>query len=191
MEEPEEEIFEDAPVEDLTEVIEEPELEYVEPQDSDEVVQTLDEEISVIKDEKLFEARVDDMIKLSIAGKTTVHYSDFSNKGAYVTRTRREAELAFAFLGAPGAEDACIIAPYTREEYLALPRKKKKSIQRAIKALLRYAATQRIVDSLMTLNSDNERIAQRIEMLEARLAKEKRLLPTASKWANAVDRVTK
>ena len=191
---------EEEPVELPTEIDEHPaqepyepeaEQEYLEPQDSEEVVQTLDEEISVIKDEQLFEARVDDIIKLSIAGKTTVHYSDFSKGTAYVTRRRRDAELAFAFLGTPGAETACVVAPYTREEYLALPRKKKKSVQSAIKALLKYAATMRILESLRALNSDNERILERIEMLELKLAKERRLLPTASKWVSAVDRITK
>ena len=189
-EEPTEEaISEEIPEE---EVIDETlELEYLEPVDSETVVQNLEEEISVIKDEKLFEARVDDMIKLSIAGKASVRYSDFAKGTAYVTRTRRAAELGFAFLGAPGADTACVIAPYTREEYLALPRKKKKSVQTNIKALLGYAATARILDSLTALNSDNERILERIEMLRAKLARERRLLPTSPKWADAKDRVTK
>ena len=142
-------------------------------------------------DEKLFEARIDDMIKLSISEKTTVNYSDFARGRANVTRTRRTTELGFAFLGAPGAERACVIAPYTREEYLALPRKKKKSVQSAIKALLKYAATARIIESLKALNSDNERIAERIEMLKLKLTKERKLLPTAPKWADAVNRVVK
>ena len=131
------------------------------------------------------------MIKLSIAGKASVRYSDFAKGTAYVTRTRRAAELGFAFLGAPGADSACVIAPYTREEYLALPRKKKKSVQTNIKALLGYAATARVLDSLTALNSDNERILERIEMLRAKLARERRLLPTSPKWADAKDRITK
>ena len=131
------------------------------------------------------------MIKLSIAGKTTVSYSDFGRGAHLVTRTRRTAVLGFAFRGADGMDTACVIAPYTREEYLALPRKKKKSVQTSIKALLRYAATARIIESLYSLRTDNERIAQRIAMLKTRLAKERRLLPTASKWKDAVDRITK
>ena len=165
--------------------------EYLDPIDDEGVVQTLEDEISVIVDEKLFEARIDDMIKLSISEKTTVNYSDFARGRANVTRTKRTTELGFAFLGAPGAERACVIAPYTREEYLALPRKKKKSVQSAIKALLKYAATARIIESLKALNSDNERIAERIEMLKLKLSKERKLLPTAPKWADAVNRVVK
>ena len=131
------------------------------------------------------------MIKLSIVARTTVKYSDFGTETPFVTRTKKESELGFAFLGAEGAERACVIAPYSREEYLALPRKKKKSVQSTIKALLRYAATARILESLKALDTDNERIAERKEMLEKRLVKERRLLPTAKQWADAVNRVVK
>ena len=164
--------------------------EYIEPVADEVLDELIEEEITVIGDEKLFEARVDDMIKLSIAGKTTVKYSDFGKGGPFISRTRKQAVLGFAFRGAEGAESACVIAPYTREEYLALPRKKKKGVQSTIKALLRYAATVRLLESLKTRDTENERIAERISLLENRLVKERRLLPTAKQWTDAVNRVT-
>ncbi len=151
--------------------------------------ETLEEEISVIEDEKRFAERIDDMIKLSIAGRTTVNFSDFGS--SLVTRGRKRAELGFAFLGAAGADEAFIVAPYTREQYLAMPRKKKKSVQTSIKALLRYAATVRLIESLTSLGTDNARILQRTERLTKRLAKERKLLPTSKPWAEAVSKVTK
>ena len=164
--------------------------EYIEPVADEVLDELIEEEITVIGDEKLFEARVDDMIKLSIAGKTTVKYSDFGKGGPFISRTRKQAVLGFAFRGAEGAESACVIAPYTREEYLALPRKKKKGVQSTIKALLRYAATVRLLESLKTRDTENERIAERISLLENRLVKERRLLPAAKQWTDAVNRVT-
>ena len=164
--------------------------EYIEPVADEVLEELIEEEITVIGDEKLFEARVDDMIKLSIAGKTTVKYSDFGKGGPFISRTRKQAVLGFAFRGAEGAESACVIAPYTREEYLALPRKKKKGVQSTIKALLRYAATVRLLESLKTRDTENERIAERISLLENRLVKERRLLPAAKQWTDAVNRVT-
>ena len=151
--------------------------------------ETLEEEISAIEDEKLFAERIDDMIKLSIAGRTTVNFSDFGS--SLVTRGRKRAELGFAFLGAAGADEAFIVAPYTREQYLAMPRKKKKSVQTSIKALLEYAATVRLIESLNSLGTDNARILQRTERLTKRLAKERKLLPTSKLWAEAVSKVTK
>ena len=83
------------------------------------------------------------------------------------------------------------VVPYTREQYLALPRKKKKSVLMSVKALLRYAATERAIKVLKSYKSQTERMAQRIARLEAKLAERRRILPTASLWADAVKRVVK
>ena len=162
---------------------------YVEPVDEALEEEALEEEIAVIEDEKVFDERIDSMIKLSIAGRTTVTFSDFGS--SLVTRGRKREEIGFAFLGSVGAENAFVVAPYTREQYLSLPRKKKKNVLTSIKALLRYATTARLIESLGALGTDNTRIAQRIALLNKKLAKERRLLPTASNWAEAVKRVTK
>ena len=108
------------------------------------------------------------------------------NRGA-----NRQSAVEFAFRGANGAGEANFVVPYTREQYLALPRKKKKSVLTSVKALLRYSATSRLIEALESRGSQNPRIVERIERLKLRLAQEKKNLPTAALWVEAVKRVTK
>lgn len=94
----------------------------------------------------------------------------------------------FAFADEEGAEDQ-VLLPYTRAQYLALPRKKKKSVLMNVKKLVNYNATKRLLDALYDMKSDNPRILSRIEALEIRLEEESRFLPNSQLWQNAVQRV--
>ena len=94
----------------------------------------------------------------------------------------------FAFADEEGAEGQ-VLLPYTRAQYLALPRKKKKSVLMNVKKLVNYNATKRLLDALYDMKSDNPRIMSRIEALEIRLEEESRFLPNSQLWQNAVQRV--
>lgn len=94
----------------------------------------------------------------------------------------------FAFADEEGAEGQ-VLLPYTRAQYLALPRKKKKSVLMNVKKLVNYNATKRLLDALYDMKSDNPRILSRIEALEIRLEEESRFLPNSQLWQNAVQRV--
>ena len=136
------------------------------------------------------EASLEEIIKSSINGRST-RVLTTSLLTPVVSRGRgKVGGLAFAFRGGD-AESALFVVPYTREEYLALPRQKKKNVLMSVKALLRYAATMRAIDILRSYKSDSERISDRIRRLEERLAQQRRILPTASLWADAVKRVVK
>ena len=136
------------------------------------------------------EARLDDIIKSCIDGRSTrVLTSPLFTP--VVSRSAKKTEtVGFAFRDTD-VKNALFTLPYTREEYLALPRKKKKSVLMSVKALLRYAATKRAIDLLRSYKSESERTAERIATLEARLKDERRILPTAPLWADAVKRVVK
>ena len=94
----------------------------------------------------------------------------------------------FAFADEDGAEGQ-VRLPYTRAQYLALPRKKKKAVLMNVKKLINYNATKRLLDALYDMKSDNPRILSRIEALEIRLEEEGRFLPNSELWQNAVQRV--
>ena len=150
-----------------------------------------DEEVQItqVENELKLEAKINEIIKNSISGRSTVVLSI----GATPLVSRGKADknsVGFVFFGMEDSE-SLIVVPYTRAQYLALPRKKKKDVLMNVKALLRYSATARAKDALRELNSDNERIAERIARLEARLKAEKKFLPTATLWSEAVKRVTK
>ena len=136
------------------------------------------------------EARLEEIIKSSIDGRST-RVLTTSLLTPVVSRGGVRAEsLAFAFSGTDTA-GALFVVPYTRAQYLALPRQKKKNVLMSVKALLRYAATMRAIEVLRSYKSDSERICDRIRRLEERLAAQRRILPTASLWADAVKRVVK
>ena len=84
-----------------------------------------------------------------------------------------------------------IVIPYTRQQYLALPRKKKKNVLMCVKKLVQYNATLRLYNALSSLKSENPRVAARLEYLKAKLAEDKKGLPVAKLWENAVKRVEK
>ena len=96
----------------------------------------------------------------------------------------------FAFSDEEGAEGLVLI-PYTRAQYLALPRQKKKSVLMNVKKLVRYSATKQLVETLYAMNSANPRILARINALEERLEEESRFLPNSKLWESAVQRLRK
>ena len=96
----------------------------------------------------------------------------------------------FAFSDEDATEGQVLI-PYTRAQYLALPRKKKKSVLMNVKKLVRYSATKQLVETLYAMNSTNPRILSRIQALEERLEEESRFLPNSKLWENAVQRLRK
>ena len=136
------------------------------------------------------EARLEEIIRSSLDGRSTRVLTTSLLTPVVHRGTRKADGIRFAFRGS----DACgalFVLPYTREQYLALPRKKKKSVLMSVKALLRYAATKRAIEVLRSYKSENARIAERIARLEGRLISERKILPTASLWADAVKRVLK
>ena len=110
------------------------------------------------------------------------------NRGMQTISQGRKAEFAFAD---EDAADGQVLLPYTRAQYLALPRKKKKSVLMNVKKLVRYSATKQLVDTLQSVNSTNPRILARISALEERLEEEGKLLPSAKLWEAAVQRLRK
>ena len=100
----------------------------------------------------------------------------------------REEQTQFVFSDGKASESA-VLVPYTRAQYLALPRKKKKSVLMDVKKLVRYKNTCRLIDVLRQTGSTNPRILMRIERLEQRRAEESRFLPTAKLWEESVKRL--
>ena len=105
-----------------------------------------------------------------------------------IETSKRRAAFAYAD---EDAGDGLVQIPYTRAQYLALPRKKKKIIMMNVKKLVRYSATRKMIDALSSVDSTNRRITSRIAVLETRLAEEGRLLPNTGLWVEAVQRLRK
>lgn len=139
--------------------------------------------------EKLVEARLDKIVKSLFDGR---EYEILNVWGTpIVSRAARGAKkIGFSFKCNDADKDTLVV-PYTRAQYLALARKQKKRVLMNVKALLRYRATAQLLESLKALDTNNARIAERIELLELRLKEERKFLPTSQLWADAVKRVTK
>ena len=115
------------------------------------------------------------------------------NRGVDIMERMIEASkrrAPFAFADEEGA-DGLVLIPYTRAQYLALPRKKKKSVLMNVKKLVKYSATKQLVETLYAMNSSNPRILSRIKALEERLVEESRFLPNSKLWEAAVQRLRK
>lgn len=144
---------------------------------------------NVVEDAAKFEAEIDEIVRASINGRRTVSLS--ADMTPLVSRGRSASGvIGFVFSG-DDPSGALIVVPYTRAQYIALPRKKKKNVLMNVKALLKYAATARAIEALRSLGSDNKRIANRIAALDSRLKAEMKFMPTSSLWSDAVQRVVK
>jgi hypothetical protein len=110
-----------------------------------------------------------------------------------VTRKKFSAtsELQHAFSDSKNAGTASVVIPYTRAQYLALPRKKKKSVLTTVRKMVDYNTTKKLLDALKLRKSENPRILERVERLEARLREEAKFLPTAKLWEESVKRLKK
>ena len=92
----------------------------------------------------------------------------------------------FVFADAP-TSDGHVVIPYTRAQYLALPRKKKKSVLMNVRRLLAYRDTLHRLEVLHRMYAaDDPRAADRIALLEARLASLKKSLSTAERWKDCI-----
>ena len=115
-----------------------------------------------------------------------------SAKAVRVPRGKRgaESDTAFVFMDTeePGVS---LVIPYTRKQYLALSRKKKKRVLMDVKALIRYSETERQISALESYEPKSERVKMKIALLRARLEEERRALPGASLWKEAVKRIVK
>ena len=105
-----------------------------------------------------------------------------------IENSKRRSPFAFAD---ENAADGLVIMPYTRAQYVALPRKKKKSVLMSVKKLVRYSATKQMIDTLSAVNSTNPRMISRINALKAKLEEEGKLLPNTALWVEAVKRLRK
>ncbi len=101
-----------------------------------------------------------------------------------------EEEYHFAFSDSEGASCAgAVVMPYTREQYLSLPRKKKKAVLMTVNRLVAYRDASRILNALKAYGSENPRILERIERLSERVEQLDRRLPTARLWEMSVKRI--
>ena len=139
-------------------------------------------------DDGNFDSSIDALLNSMVNGRATMILNAVGSPIVSRGIRGKGGKRGFAFCDSV-ADAYTVIIPYTRAQYLALPRKKKKSVLMSVKKLLRYSAIKSLCDALRSLNSKNERILSRIEKLEERLHTEEKLLPTAKLWENAVKRL--
>ena len=99
-------------------------------------------------------------------------------------------EPEFAYMDSEVDEDdyRTLVLPYTRPQYLAFPRKKKKAILMTVKKLVDYRDARVALEEL--LNREVVNPAERLK-LEARLAEADKALPKNAPWDISVRRLKK
>ena len=109
--------------------------------------------------------------------------------GSRANRTQAD-EPEFAYMDSDVDEDdyRTLVLPYTRPQYLAFPRKKKKAILMTVKKLVDYRDARVALEEL--LNREVVNPAERLK-LEARLAEADKALPKNAPWDVSVRRLKK
>ena len=108
---------------------------------------------------------------------------------------RKQAEDKPEFLYMDGDLDSlecgAVVIPYTRQQYLALPRKKKKSVLMNVRKMVAYQETRAALDQLRAQDGQTPYTLDRIVLLESRLAEEEKALPKNAPWDVCVQRLKK
>ncbi len=163
-------------------------LELMQLEGEDKVEELIEEQLS--EDKAHLDTKLDDVISSVISGHRAIPLSMFGTP--LVSRGHSGAVIGVSFVFKGGNEKgALFVVPYTREEYIGMPRKKKKRVLTSIKALLAYSSIARLLAALESLDNRGERINERIEKLRARLSEKRKSLPTSPVWEEAVKRVVK
>ncbi len=84
-----------------------------------------------------------------------------------------------------------IVLPYTREQYLAFPRKKKKSVLMDVKKINSYHENLEALELLKSKNTNNPNVKERIRLLENQLNEEYKTLPKGQLWDSCIRKVKK
>ena len=180
-----EEIAEEVePIEEVAEVAQEP---------IEEEAPSIEEVISAIEEESALESVIDQILvdaETATAGRS---YVVLTADGTPVVKRKQAGGVKasdFVFADTEG-DTGAVLVPYTRAQYLALPRKKKKSVLMTVHKLLAYKELAALLFALKSRNSDNPRILERIKLLEERLSGLGKALPIAQLWVESVKRVKK
>ena len=110
--------------------------------------------------------------------------------GPRVNRKQSEEKIDFVFIDSELADDDgfALIIPYTRQQYLGFPRKKKKSILMNVKKMMDYRDIRLAINGLM--NRENPDM-NRVKLLEAKLAEIDKSLIKSPPWDKCVQRLKK
>ena len=81
--------------------------------------------------------------------------------------------------------------PYTRQQYLDMPRKKKKTVQMNVKYLNDYRDTWKALNEMMSKDTSNPHVVERIELLENQLIADVKALPKSPEWSESIQRLKK
>jgi hypothetical protein len=170
-----------------------------EPADDISVEENAGDEMPIISDstmEKALERMIDKMISKEDENDDEQYLVLNVNGAPCIIKKKASSDKSrdFAYAdsneGAEASEGAVVI-PYTREQYLALPRKKKKSVLMNVKKMIAYRNTRTLLELLESMHTDNPRILERMQRLEEKLAEESRFLPNTPLWEESVKRIKK
>jgi DNA-dependent RNA polymerase auxiliary subunit epsilon len=108
-------------------------------------------------------------------------------------RIKTEEKPEFMYLDSDPDKipERAVIIPYTREQYLALPRKKKKSVLTTVRSIIDYRDTKDALDKLMNENMANPYNLERIARLEDKLAEYEKALPKSIFWDECIRQLKK
>ena len=148
--------------------------------------------IAAIEKEDALERAIDKVMSEGDLIGCYVRLNAFGNPALSSKRYQPSENVDYVFLDKFTENSAdSIIVPYTRAQYLALPRKKKKSVLMTVMKLIDYNDTRRLLNLLTSRETQNPRILERIEKLKARLSEKERALPTAKLWEDSVKRTSR
>ena len=171
-----------------------------EPADDISVEESAGDEMPIISDstmEKALERMIDKMISKEDENDDEQYLVLNVNGAPCIIKKKassdKSRDFAYADSSNEGAEasEGAVVIPYTREQYLALPRKKKKSVLMNVKKMIAYRNTRTLLELLESMHTDNPRILERMQRLEEKLAEESRFLPNTPLWEESVKRIKK
>ncbi len=88
-------------------------------------------------------------------------------------------------------DENMIVIPYTKEQYLSFPRKRKKSILTNVRFMTEYRDARNALEKAKNENTSSADALERIRRLEEKLAECEKALPKSTLWDECVRRLKK
>ena len=100
-------------------------------------------------------------------------------------RSGEKQNFAYKDSDPANTDETLITIPYTKQQYLSLPRKSKKSVLMNVNAMIEYRDTRDMLEKLRSENSTTTNI-ERIKNLEEKLKENDKALPKSELWAECI-----
>lgn len=160
---------------------------------AEEEAKRLAEEAARRNEEQLKERKLAAFVDSVINDNGEIKYYVIETAYSFkIVSVKNDSRLSFSFVDSNIDDEHCaVIIPYTKEQYGALPRKKKKIVLAYARKMVTFNNIMVALEILKSKDVNDPINRERIRILENKVIEESKYLPKAQFWETSVQRLQK